>query len=132
MISRRSQLLLPAVLLLVLACSGATSAGGSQSGSSQNLITAADIEQQHFANAHEVISALRPHWIQSRSPSFGASGRLGVMVYLDNNRLGGPEFLRQVAAGQIESARYLSATEATARYGTNHADGAILIMSKGR
>jgi hypothetical protein len=111
------------------ACSGSTGTAGGGARPSQNLIMADEIQAQHFANAYEVINALRPSWLRSRSPTFGASGRSGVMIYLDNNRLGSVEYLRQIAAGQIELARFLPPTEATSRYGTNHADGAIVITS---
>ena len=116
-------------LVFALACAGSTGAGP-EARPSQDLITAEEIQAQHFANAYDLINALRPNWLRSRSASFGASGQVGVMIYVDGNRLGSADYLRQIAAGQIESARYLNGPEATTRYGTNHASGAILITSK--
>ncbi|NJD11956.1 MAG: hypothetical protein FIB01_16440 [Gemmatimonadetes bacterium] len=118
-----------AVLALVSACGGSGGAGGAPR-PSQDQITAAEIQQQHFSNTYDLISALRPSWLRSRSPTFGTSGQIGVVVYLDGNRLGSADYLRQIAVGQIESARYLNGAEATSRYGTNHASGAILVTSR--
>ena len=117
-------------LVLIVACGGSTGTAGGGARPSQDLITADEIQAQHFANTYDLINALRPNWLRPRSASFGSSGQAGVMVYVDGNRLGSANYLRQIAAGQIQSARYLSGPEATTRYGTNHASGAILITSK--
>lgn len=119
-------------LVLTVACGGPTGTAGAGPRPSQDLITADEIQAQHFANMYDLIGALRPNWLRSRTASFGASGQVGVMIYLDGNRLGAADYLRQIAAGGIESARFLSGPDATSRYGTNHASGAILITSKQR
>jgi hypothetical protein len=124
----RRFLTLPVLLLVFAACGRGAPAGAPRP--SSNLILADEIQQQHhFRNAYEVVNSLRPHWLQARSQGFGSSARLGVMIYLDNNRLGGQESLRQIVTSSIQSMQYLSAPEATSRYGTNHAAGAILVTT---
>ena len=117
-------------LVFTVACGGSAGTAGAGARPSQYLITADEIQAQHFANAYDLINALRPNWLRSRSASFGGSGQAGVMIYLDGSRLGFADVLRQIAAGHIQSAGFLNGTEATTRYGTNHASGAILITSK--
>jgi hypothetical protein len=40
-------------------------------------------------------------------------------------RRGGPEALRQIRIQELEEIRFISATDATTRWGTDHAGGAI-------
>lgn len=120
-----------AAVALTVACAGAGTTTSASPRSSQYLIGTAEIQTQHFSNAYDLVNALRPSWLQSRAASFGTgNASVGVMVYLDENRLGGPEYLKQISLGALESLKYMSATEATTRYGTNHAGGAIIVTSK--
>jgi hypothetical protein len=123
-------LVLWALLLCAAGCAGKAGAGVQADRPSQYLITAEEILQQHFRTAFDLINALRPTWLQGRAQSFSrGSQQSGPVVYLDNQRLGTADNLRQIAAGQIESIRFLTATEATSRYGSNHANGAILVAT---
>ncbi len=57
-------------------------------------------------------------------------GQSEIVVYLDGNRLGGVDELRGIGANTISSIVYLDAPSATIRYGTGHAQGAIVITTK--
>jgi len=52
------------------------------------------------------------------------------LLLLDNTLLSSASVLRQVRAGQIDRVEVLSGGEATARYGTGAAAGAILIFTR--
>ena len=54
------------------------------------------------------------------------------VVYVDGTRRGGPEELRVLRADQIAEMRFMSALDATTRYGLNHDGGAILVSTLGR
>ena len=76
---------------------------------------------------YDAIQRLRPQWLtNSRARNVGSNDQL--VVYLDTNRYGTIESLRQLPIGGITDIRYLNAAEATNRFGTGHAGGAIVIM----
>jgi hypothetical protein len=71
--------------------------------------------------------------LQARGPqSFTDRSAGGVVVYLDGTRIGGASTLRRIMASDMETAQYLSASEAASRYGLNHSGGAILITTRRR
>jgi hypothetical protein len=123
-------LLVPTLILMQAGCASSGDGGADQRPSRQgNVITAAEFEQTQFRDAHDIIRALRPNWLAGgRAPSIGTAAP--VIVYVDGIRVGGVDFLRQVAAADMDSARWLAGPEATSRFGTGHAGGAILVTTR--
>jgi hypothetical protein len=128
---RTSSALVATVALLTLGC--ASSGRSSQSNarnrgaviSAQELATAAEL------NAFDAVQRLRPMWLRTRGPvSLSLQARAGVRVYINGSRRGQLEELRAFRATDIESITYLSAPEATLRFGIDHSDGAILVILK--
>ena len=117
-----------AIVLVLLA--GCSSAGVSRPGGprhSANAISGDEIAgAQGIVTVYDAIQRLRPQWLtNSRSRNLGTSDQL--IVYLDTNRYGSLESLRQFPIGGVTDIRYLSAAEATNRFGTGHSGGAIVI-----
>lgn len=110
-------------------CAGKTGGDGTARRDA-NLITYDEVTETHFTNAYELINALRPNWLQVRSQSIGGRSAGLPVIYVDGSRMGTVEFLRQIPAGQVQTAQFLRAPEATSRYGSNHTGGAILIVSR--
>ena len=54
-----------------------------------------------------------------------------IEIYLDGRHVGQLESLNSIQAEQIKEIRYLSASDATLRFGTGHTEGAIVVTSKG-
>jgi len=54
----------------------------------------------------------------------------GIVIYMDNARLGRPEELRRIALGSVQYLRFFSAPQATQRWGGGHLQGAILISTQ--
>ncbi|MEP6690063.1 MAG: hypothetical protein ABJD07_02840 [Gemmatimonadaceae bacterium] len=78
---------------------------------------------------YQAIQTLRGTWLSKRGPaSINSEG--DIIVYLDNNRLGGPRTLRQIDVHAVASARHLSAVEAQALFGLNHPYGAIIVNTR--
>lgn len=129
---RISSLLL-AVFVAVFVVSGcATSAASSgQSGSQDRyLLTRADLERMDNLTAYEAIRRLKPTWLRYRGQSvLTGPDRESFRVYLDNNLFGRADALSQLRVRDIAEIRFLSAREATLRFGTDHTMGAILITS---
>jgi hypothetical protein len=119
-------------LLAVLFLACASSKETTTERRSNYLITAEEIAASSARNAFDAVQLLRPNWLRMR----GAAGStlrgetIAPVVYSDNVRLGGMENLSGIAAADIATIEYLSARDATTRFGTGHAGGAILVKSK--
>lgn len=105
----------------------------------------AEIRDSGARDAHELIYNTRMHWLVTRGANSVAEiargeaegdfvinvtpGRDKIIVYMDDVRLGGVDTLRDVPVDGLTSARFFDAREATLRYGTGHAHGAILLST---
>ena len=123
----RTALTLVVAFGLATALAACASSGGSAGPRRDpNLITAEELAEYSTFTALDAIRRLRPRWLQSR-------GQTSAQVIQDGARLGDPEnALRSMPVSDIEEMRYLSASDATMRYGTNYPGGAIEITSRGR
>jgi xylan 1,4-beta-xylosidase len=93
-----------------------------------SVITAEQMEAQHYANVYEAVLALRANWLSTRgSDSFYQPSQ--VWVYLDNSRLGGVQTLTGITVHGVTAVRHLNGIEATARWGIGHSAGAIAVMT---
>lgn len=121
------QRLLVSLLLagLVAACAGNAPATSTPTGD-RNVITQQQIADNHFQNAYEAVDALHPIWLQMRGTT---STPNPVWVYMDNNKLGDVETLKNVQAATILSIRHYNANEAIARWGVGHASGVVYVTT---
>lgn len=127
----RLQLACAATIAVLGACASASSGTSSAPKSSPNLITADEIARVNVVNAYEAVQKLRPAMLRQRqvaSANAQATGEL--VVYMDNNRLGDVEQLRQISASSIASLRYFSASEAQMKWGSGHPGGVIEVLTK--
>lgn len=123
--------LLVAFGLVAVGCGGGGSGSGAQPSTearttrgSANLITEAEISASNSQNALEVVQNLRPAMMRPR-PGGGP-----VMLYLDDVKMMDLNSLSTVPSGRIREIRYISAQDATTRWGTGHASGVILVTTK--
>ena len=132
-----------AVTLAGCAGSGAPGAGtGGTAGAaprpargSLNLITGAEIDAagDDVVSAYELVLRLRPGMMRPRNQTAGNTGEgnvFGVIAYADDIRLGDLEQLRSIMRGTVREIRYVSATDATTRWGTGHSNGVIQVITK--
>ena len=95
------------------------------------LITEGEIATSSQDNAFDVIETIRPSMLmKSRGLSSDADAAVEIMVYLDEVRLGNPENLRNIPRTTVREIRFISASEATMKFGTGHGAGAILVSTK--
>lgn len=105
-----------------------------------DVISTAEIEAQPFRDAYDIVQRLRPAWFTRKSgtstarrmgtSSSNSATGAGLVVYLENSRLGGVDALRQVEAKSIGSLKFLDAATATATLpgiGSSVVSGAIVI-----
>jgi hypothetical protein len=135
--SRR--ILATAMLALAIGCASGGASGGTAPGPRQNsnLISTEEITDAAAANAYDLIQRLRPNFLRTRGAVHGTPNGttnkieyVDLVVYLNENRLGGTDQLRQISTSDIREIRYFSASEATTKWGTGHSAGAIQIVSR--
>lgn len=118
------------LLLLAAACS---STGGSGGGGNPDLITEEQILSLPDGTAYTVIQRFRSSWLRPRSQgTFSGGGPDFAQVYVDEMRFGDINSLSRIASSSIESIQFISATDATTRYGTGYAGGIIRVNTHGR
>jgi hypothetical protein len=120
-----------ALLLLLAAACGATSGGGG--GGNPDLITRAQIEELPEGTALTVVQRFRSAWLRPRSQgTFSGGGPDYAAVFVDEMRFGDINALSRISSANIESIQFISATDATTRYGTGYAGGIIRVNTIGR
>ena len=117
---------------LVVIAAGAVMAGCGGAARSavpanRNELTKEDIRE--YSNAYMAIQSLRPLWLKGRGASSLRRNET-VKVYLDGSLLGNAENLRQITVISIGSIRFLDGLEASSRWGLDHGNGAIMVMSR--
>jgi hypothetical protein len=116
-----------ATLALIIGMAGCTASGGSGTDGprrSANLITRVELEEVSLLDAYQAIQRLRPNWLRPRG------GQTAQVVVDGNPQPGRLDVLRQYRAIQLDELRYMSASDATTRYGTGYDGGAILITTR--
>lgn len=92
-------------------------------------ITALEIEQSRVSTAYELVERLRPAWLRTRGQgSILLSSP--IRVYLNGAPYGSLAALSQIRATEVRLLERLGASEATRRFGTDHANGAILVSTR--
>ncbi len=114
-----------AVVVLSSACASSSQPDRSRPRRNRNLITAEELSGLPVATAYEAVRRLRPAWLQTR-------GRSSLpVVFRNNSRWGGdPRSLESIRIDSVAEMRYLSASDATTRYGTGFTGGVILVVTR--
>jgi len=118
------------ITIFFIECASTTTGEKSIKGS-RYLITAEEIRESSANDAYEVIQILRPGLLnrdQRRSIDIGSKAE--VVVYVNGIRYGSKESLKTISAMEIAEIRYLTGSEATMRFGSDHTGGAFLIKLK--
>lgn len=116
-------------LLAGCASAGASEAGAPRARQDQQLITRDVIVGTQYTNMFEVVQSLRSNWLRPKTGA-NATGRAEeLVVYLDNQRIGGVDELRRIVPASVQTARYFDAIAASARWGMDHGAGAIVIVT---
>ena len=130
--SSRQLIFVAAVAVSVAACaSSGSSAGASGPRSSPSVITSDEIAKTSVQNAFDAVQKLRPSMLRQRQVATANAQSSGeLVVYVDNSRFGNADALRQIAANQVASLRYYTASEAQLKWGSGHPGGAIEVTTK--
>lgn len=124
--------------LALAACGGATRQAGETSDAkaaprhSRTSIGADELVATNAGTALEAVERLRPEFLRPRGSSSLSTGAPDVpVVFLDGLRAGGFETLRTLRPTEVELIRFVSAADATTRYGTGYPGGIIEVVTKG-
>jgi hypothetical protein len=115
------RLLVPVVVVLGLACASAGQTG-QQSGRLRNVIAAEELSGMMDQNAYDAIRRLRPQWLTTRGSA--------IVVFVESVRAGAVDHLRTIALTDVAELRYISASDATTRFGTGYPGGVIQVIMK--
>jgi len=117
-------------VLLIVACQS-TPAGDRPNRYDSDHITQQELQELEnvlVLTARQAIRRLRPTWLRPRSSTVG--GRHTPVVFRDGIKMGDLTTLDEMDMREIMEFRYLSASDATNRYGTGYPGGVILVFTK--
>lgn len=109
-----------------LACAGAPSPRDAPQRSSSRVLAGAELEHPHAANALDLIRVRRPAFLRLNGPA----GKDEPVFYIDDSRAMSIEELRLLPTDMLVEIRYLTAAEATFRYGRGHSGGAVVVRTR--
>jgi hypothetical protein len=116
------------LLLLGTACAGHRKSDGKPR-ADREVITREQIRTNRFTSAWDAVEALHSIWLQTRgTDSFNSP--TAVWVYLDENRLGGVQTLKDIPIANISYIRHYDGLTATGRWGVGHGQGVIYVSSQ--
>lgn len=95
-----------------------------------DIISAEEIaERKDLATAADAVRRLRPSFTRIRQYGGPASTMDPIRVYVDGIRAGDVSALTNIQIAIVKEIRKLSAPDATTRFGTGHASGAIMVTT---
>jgi hypothetical protein len=114
---------------VVLGLSACATTQGSGPRRSSTVLMAEEIGELAVTTAYEAVQMARPRWLNVRAnPAQGSPA--APVVYSDGIRVGNLDELRRIRATVVIRMEFLSPSDATNRFGTNHTGGAILVTTR--
>jgi hypothetical protein len=124
----RRLIVLGLVVVVAASCATASQSGGG-SARSQARLSHEDLAETSELTLYNAIQRLRPLWLRARGAA-STRGPAPVIVYLNNVRAGGISFLHDIAVESVAEVSFISATDATTRWGVGVSGGVILVISR--
>lgn len=131
-----------AMLLLLPGCAARSGAGATSPASDRHVIALAELQEamaQNVGNVEQLVRTRRPEWLRATPQQTGVAGPMAprtmtqtsqLTVWMDNQRIGGPDVLRTIPLSSVSEVRLLSPSEAEARFGLNNQGGAIVVTGR--
>ncbi len=134
---RRRHVIYATLLTTLAGCATGGGAGGyveptSHAGRTSDVISSAEMRDAGpgVTNAFQAIARLRPSFLYRVREMSAVQPNVSLLeVYLNDAKLGGLETLQTIPIESIKTIQYLSSSEATMRWGTNHTGGVILLST---
>jgi hypothetical protein len=94
-------------------------------GGDKSRLTADEIDAAKLPNAYELVDRLRRPWLRRDALTGG-----DVVVYMDEQNLGGPEKLHDIPAVDVAELQYLPNEQAVRRWGAAIAGSVIVVIRR--
>lgn len=111
---------------------GCVSSGGTpkpDTGTDRNLITREQLQSMPSTTARDAIDRLHRDWLRGRGGTIqGQTGRVYPKVFVDSRPYGEINALYGFGIETVEEIRFISASDATTRFGTGYPGGIINII----
>lgn len=139
---RRITSMLLGTAVTLAACSSGGSSAATQSGataqpaparSSRNVLLRTELNdiQQAEMSAYQAIKQFRPNMLTpTGTATMGGAYTSGIQVFLNGNKQGGVDALNSIRMIEVEKIEHLNGSDATMRFGTGYAGGAILVTRR--
>ena len=116
---------------LALGCASSGTATQQSTGSNRNVITRDQLEALPSISARDAIDRLHRQWLRGRAGTIQTStGRVYPRVFVDDRPYGGLDVLHGFGTEDLEEIRYISASDATTRFGTGYPGGIINLITR--
>jgi hypothetical protein len=93
----------------------------------KSRLTTEEIDASGLPNAYELVDRLRRPWLRKDALT-GAT----VVLYMDEQNIGGPEKLRDIPAADIAELQYLPNEQAVQRWGATAVAGSVIVVVRRR
>ncbi|MFQ5752767.1 MAG: hypothetical protein ACE5HI_12290 [bacterium] len=114
--------------ITMLACSTTKGTYTKKNHSSRDYISAEEIRNSSATNVYDLIRSLRPNWLRGRgAKSISNKEASYPVVYVNESKHGDINSLSSISVENITAIQFLNSSDATNRFGLDHASGAILI-----
>ncbi|MGH7711692.1 MAG: TonB-dependent receptor plug domain-containing protein, partial [Gemmatimonadaceae bacterium] len=98
--------------------------------SASDAITRVEITRSQALNAYDAVRILRPNMLRERGKvTIRGNDVREPLVYMDNQRMGGISFLRDIPVTEIFEIRYHTAAQAQIKWGSGHMQGVIQVVT---
>jgi hypothetical protein len=110
-----------------------TAAASAAPRSDRNTLIDKDLVASNQGNLYEAVRTLRPNWLNRPGANTrGNAASTAVQVYVDNQRMGEAEVLRRMSINSAAQIKFLTPSEAQARFGLDNLGGVIQVITPGR
>jgi hypothetical protein len=117
-------------IAITTAASCATGGGGTAS-SRRNRITGEEMAESNASTVYQALSLLRPSWLSGRGPvSMTDPTEARPNVYMNGNRVGDLDYLRNINVIDVREIRFWEPGEAGARFGMGNPRGVIEVVPR--
>ena len=132
---RRPLIALPLLAAALVGCASSSRATDGESSATPAASTASsnssrlsldEIQAANLPTAYELVDRLRRPWLRLDAVTRGE-----VAVYMDNQRLGGADKLRDIPAVDVAEMEYLPNDQATQRWGSD-IKGSVIVITRRR
>ena len=114
------------LFFLGCASAGGGSSAGAKSSGDQSRLTSEEITAANLPTAYDLVDRLRRPWLRRDA----ATGK-DVVVYMDQQNIGGATKLRDIPSVEVAELEYLPYDQAVQRWGSQ-VEGSVIVVTRRR